>query len=131
MGKSPFFVRDEIHRYRVDTVPCVLLCEVLAYKDVAKVSAAVSTLDFGSHAVGVRQPPNRARDFLVKAWPATVRLKLAFRTVQPSSAAFADVGAFFPERVILPSERHFGAFVHDNLFFFRSKLFEVCLIFRS
>jgi len=101
-------------------VPCVLLCEVLAHKDMAEVSAAVSTLDLGSHAVGVRQPPNRARDFLLKAWPAAVRFKLALRTVKRSAAAFADVSAFVPEGEVFAGEGHLGAFVDDDALLFGS-----------
>ena len=112
-------------------MPSVLLGEVLAYKHMSEVSAAVCALNLCALAIRVRKAFDGAGDFVVEAWPPAIRLKLVFGAVKFCAAAFADVGAFFPERVILPSERHFGAFVHDNLFFFRSKLFEVCLIFRS
>lgn len=98
----------------------ILLREVLAHKDVTQVSAAVGTLNFGPHTVRVRQPPNRTWNFLVKAWPAAVRLKLAFRTVQRSAAAFADVGARVPEGKVFADEGHLGAFVDDNPLFFGS-----------
>ena len=100
-------------------------------EDMSKVGAAVDTLNFRSPAIRIRHSLYCAGNFVVKAWPPAIRFKLVFRTVQFGAATFADVGAFFPESVVFAGEGHFGAFVNDNLFFFRGKLFEIGLFFRS
>lgn len=112
-------------------MPCVFFGEMLASENVSKVGAAVSTLDFRAPSIGVRQPFNCAWDFVVKAWPSAVRFKFVLRMIQFCSAAFANVSAAFPKRVVFAGEGHFGAFVNYNLFFFRGKLLEISLFFRS
>jgi hypothetical protein len=98
-------------------MPCVFLCKVLAGEDVSKVGTAVSAFNFRSHPIWVRLAYDGAGNLFVKAWPATVGFKLVFGTVQFGAAAFADVGAFFPESEIFACEGHFGAFVYYDLFF--------------
>ena len=80
---------------------------------------AVRARYFCPNTIGVRRSLNRAWNFFIEAGPTAVSLKLVFRAVQGGSAAFADVGAFFPESVVFAGEGHFGAFVDDYLFFFR------------
>ena len=109
----------------------VLFSEVLSCEDVPKVGAAVDALDFCSSSVGVRKPFYCAWDFVVKAWPATIRFKFVLRTIKFCAAAFANIGAFFPKRIVFSCKGHFGAFVNYNLMFFRGKLLEVGLFFRS
>ena len=112
-------------------MPCVFFGEVLASKDVSKVGAAVNALHLRSLTIRVRQSFNCTRDFFVEAWPAAVCFKLVFGTVQFCAAAFADVGAFFPECIVLAREGHFGAFVNYNLFFFWSESLKIRLVLRS
>ena len=109
----------------------VFFGEVLACKDVSKVGTAVDALNFSSQSVGVRQTFYCTRDFLVEAWPAAVCFKLVLGTIQFCTAPFADVGSFFPKRIVLACEGHFGAFVNDNLLFFGGELFGAGLFFRS
>jgi len=115
------FVRYKIYRQRVNAVTRVLLCKTLADKNVSQVGAAVSTLNLRSHPIRVRQPFNGAGDFVVEAWPTTVRFKLILGTVKFGAAPFADVGAFLPKSKVFSCKRHFGAFVDYDLFFFRSE----------
>jgi len=98
---------------------CVFFCEVLAHKDMSQVSSAISALDFRSYPVRVWNSFYCTRDFVIKAWPATVSFEFVFRTVEFCTATFANVGAFLPEREIFAFEGHFGPFVYYNLFLFR------------
>lgn len=97
----------------------------------SQVGSAVDALNFSSYTIWIRQPLNCTGDFFVETWPAAVGFKLVLRTVQFCAAAFADVGSFFPERIVLAREWHFGAFANDNLFFLWGKMFEVGLFFRN
>jgi len=104
---------------------------VLANEDVPQVGAAVDALDFRSPSIRVRQSFYCTWDFIVKTWPSTVCFKLVFRTVQFCSAAFANVGAPFPEGVVFAGEGHFGTFVNYDLLLFRGKLLRIGLFLRS
>lgn len=125
------FVWNKIHRHRINTVPCIFFGEVLASEDVSEVGAAVGALDFRSPSIRVRKPFNCAWNLVVEAWPSAVCFKLVFRTVQFCAAAFANVGAFFPEGVVFACKGHFCAFVDYDLFLFRGKLLEIGLFLRS
>ena len=129
--KLRVLVWNKIHRHRINTVPCVFFGEVLAREDVSKVGAAVDALDFRSPSIRVRQSFYSPWNFVVKAWPSAVCFKLVLRTVQFCSAVFANVGAFFPKRVVFACEGHFGAFMNYDLFFFRAEFLKICLRLRS
>jgi hypothetical protein len=116
-------IRDKFHRNRIHTMSCVLRRETLTQKDMPQMCTAMRAGDFRTLAVRVRRPFDRARNFLVKARPATVGFKLVIRTVQLGAAASADVSSFFPEGEVLAGERGFRGFVdYDTLFFFRQRL---------
>ncbi len=112
-------------------MPCVFFSEMLTCEDVPKVGAAVNALNLRSLTIWVSKPLYRTMDFFIEAWPAAVCFKLVFGAVQFCAAAFADVGAFFPECIVFACEGHFGAFVNYDLLFFRGERFEVGLFFRS
>ena len=57
-------------------------------------------------------------NLIVKAWPATVSLELAFRTIKRRTTALAHIRALLPKRVVLARERHLCALVDDNAFLF-------------
>ena len=103
---------------------------MLSRENVPKVRVAIVALYFGSFSVRVGHSFYSPWNFVIEAWPATVRFKLVLGTIKFCAAAFTDVGAFFPESVVFACEGHFRAFVNDNLLFFRGKLFEVGLFFR-
>lgn len=109
-------------------MPCVLCREVFTSEDMAEVGAAVGALNLRPHPIWVRQPLDGAGDFFIKTGPAAACLKLVLGTVQFSSAASADIGAFFPERIVFSGEGHLGAFVDYDLFFFGR---EFSLLLRS
>ena len=103
---------------------------MLSHKDMSKVSATVCTFDFRSHTIRVKFPYDSAWNLIVKTWPATVCFKLVFGTVKFCAAAFADIGAFVPKRIVFACEGHLRAFVNYYLFFFRGKFFQVRFILR-
>ena len=109
----------------------VFFGEVLACEDVSKVGVAVGTFDFCSLPIRIRKPFNRAWDFIVKARPPAVGFKLVLGPVKFCTTPFADIDAFFPKRIVLACEGHFGAFVNDNLLFFGGELFGAGLFFNS
>jgi len=102
-------------------MPGVLRSEVFTYKDVPEVSAAVDTLDLRADAIWIGETFYCAGYFLIKAWPATVCLKLVLGAVKFSPASFADVGSFVPKCIVFTCKRHLCAFLNDDLFLFRCK----------
>ncbi len=98
-------------------MPRILISEAFTSKHVPQMSAAVGASDFCANTIGVREPLDCAGDFLVKAWPAAAGFKLALRTIKRCSAAFADVGASFPKRVVFAGEGNFCGFALQDVFF--------------
>ena len=73
--------------------------------------------------VGVYQPGNRTLNLIVKGRPAAIRVKFVFRAIQGGIALFADVVATDFEVISQwTGKRHFGAFVQQNLLFFRGQV---------
>jgi len=112
-------------------MPRIFFSKMLADEDMSKVSAAIDALDFRSLSIWVREPFYCTWDFVVEAWPSAVRFKLVFGTVQFRYAPFANVRAFFPERIVFAGEGHFGSFVNYDLFLFGGELLEAGLVLRS
>ena len=83
----------------------------LAHKDVAKVSAAIGTLDFDPAAVRIGQVVDRAFDLFVEGRPATMGVEFVGRPVKFGVALSADVMTFFVEVIIFASEGPFCSFV--------------------
>ena len=110
---------------------CVFFGEMFSPENVPKVRAAIGALYFDSFSVRVGHSFYSSWNFLIEAWPATVRFKLVLGTIKFCAAALTDVGAFFPESVVFACEGHFRAFFNYYLFFFRGKLFAVVFSFRS
>ena len=73
---------------------------------------------FCSYSVWVVFSGNGAWNFFIKTWPSTVCFKLAFWSIKWCPAAFADVGAFFPEGKIFAGEWCFRSLIDDDTFFF-------------
>ena len=65
-------------------------------------------------AIGIGTFSYSARDLLVKAWPATARMKFGIGIIERCFTAAAEVGAFDKKIIILASEWAFGALVHDD-----------------
>ena len=104
---------------------------MLSRENVPKVRVAIVALYFGSFSVRVGHSFYSPWNFVIEAWPATVRFKLVLGMIKFCAATLTDVGAFFPESVVFACEGHFRSFFNYYLFFFRGKLFEVGLFFRS
>ncbi len=112
-------------------MPRVLLSKLLPNKNMPQMSTTVCALDFRSHPIRIRKPLYCAGDFVVKAWPAAVCLKLMLGTVQFGSATSADISALFPESIVFAGEWHLRVLVNYDLLFFRSELLEFSLFLRS
>ena len=91
---------------------------MLSNEYVPKVCSTFGAANFCTLSIGVWFFGNCTGNFFVKTWPATVGFELIFGVIQGRAAAFADVGAFFPERKEFARERCFGGFVDDNAFLF-------------
>ena len=104
---------------------------MLSRENVPKMRAAIDALYFGSFSVRVGHSFYSPWNFVIEAWPATVRFKLVLGTIKFCAAAFTDVGAFFPESVVFAGEGHFGAFVNYDLLLFGGKLLRIGLFLRS
>ena len=90
-------------------------------------SAAVGTYDFCSDAVWVRNQSGCARYFLVKTWQPRACIKLVLRTIKRVSAAFANVDAFAPKRVVFACVGYFLGFPVEYEFFFEGELGRIIL----
>ena len=111
-------IRNKIHRYRINAMPRILLCESFTFENVTQVCTAISALNFRANSVRIGQTFHCAWNFIVEAGPTAVGFELVLRTVERCAASFADVGPALPERVIFACEGFFCAFVDDYAFFF-------------
>lgn len=72
-------------------MPGVFFRKLFAGKNMSKMSAAIGAYDFRTATVCIGYPLYGVPDFIVKAWPSTVRLKFVYRAVQGGVAAPANI----------------------------------------
>lgn len=99
----------------------ILLRQSLTRKDVAEMRPAMSAANLRSLPIWVEPPLNCPRNLLVKAGPATVRIKLISRAVEGRFAPPAEVSARRKMTIILARKGSFRAPVDYHLLFFWRK----------
>lgn len=90
----------------------------LAHKDMAQMPAAARTDNFGTPAIGIGHAFDRAGNFIVKARPATARIKFIFGTVELRLALPADIRARRKVLVEFAAAGVLGAFIQNDARFF-------------
>src|SRR5690606_26657591 len=87
----------------------------LAYENMPQMPAAVAAKDFRPPSVGIGFPTDGPLDFIVKARPTTMRIKLVFRAEERGIASLTDV---YPVRFIVEQDARKWAFrtlMNDNV----------------
>ena len=115
--------RYKCHRDRIDTVANILRCQPLTFEYMPKMAVALRAQNFDTITVGVNLLFNRALNLIVKGRPAAIRVKFVLGAIQGCIALFTDVVATDFEVISQwTGKRHFGAFVQQNLLFFRGQV---------
>lgn len=100
-------------------MPQIFGGEPLSLKYMTQVAIAVCTEDFYSHAVGIPLFSDRTFNFIVKAWPATMGVKLVLGAVQRGFTLPADITTSFEEVIVFADKGPFGTFFDDHAMLFR------------
>src|SRR5690606_35814840 len=85
-------------------------------KYVTQVTATIITGNFCTSSVRVRRLFYHYFNFIIKTWPAAVRLKLVGRLVQWSPAPYTYVSSFFLMVIIFPANWTFSHFLQYYIF---------------
>ena len=96
--------------------------ELLAGKDVPQMRAAIGADDFRPAAVGIRDPADRAREFIIEAGPAAAGSEFGRAVKKRILAAAADIDTGKEKIIILAAQRRFRAFLHYDPFLLRRQL---------
>ncbi len=99
----------------------IFLRHALAVKYVSEVTAAVGAGDlYPAHAERtIDVADNGARDFVIKRRPAAAAVELVGRIVQRRITTAAHENSIAFKVVVFTGKGPFGAFMRNNLFFFR------------
>ena len=66
-----FLVWNKIHRNGVHTVPRILRRKPFSDENMPQMRATFNATNLGADTIRVRNPLDRARDFIVEAWPSS------------------------------------------------------------
>ena len=102
-------------------MPRVFRGEFLAAENVPQMTAAGCAQYLGPAPVGISDIFDAAKNLIVKTGPAAAGMEFAPGIVKRCITAAAKVRPRIGSRFIFTGERRFGAFVYDNLFFFRGE----------
>ncbi len=83
-------------------------------KDMAEVTVAVSTANFGPKPVLIGDLPYCAGKMVVKGWPTAAGIKFSFGVKERIITLAANIGAILKKTVIFTSERELGSLLVDN-----------------
>ena len=89
--------------------------KTLAYEYMPQMPAAVAAKNFRPPSVGIRFPTDRPLDFIVKARPATMGIKLVFRAEEGSVASLTNVYSVRPIVKQGTRKRALRTFMNDNV----------------
>ena len=98
--------------------------ELLAGKNVAKVSTAIGTLNLGTEVRHADNFGNGTLDFLIKTGPTAAGMEFGGGQVEGSMTAPAVIGTLNEILVILAGKGWLGALVNNYLFLLRSERVE-------
>jgi hypothetical protein len=114
--------RNKGHRDGIDTVANILRCQAFTFEHMAKMAVAFRTQYLDTMTIGVDLPLNCTLNLIVKSRPAAIRMKFVFGAIQGCIALFADVMTTGFEVISQwTGKRHFGAFMKQNVLFFRGQ----------
>ena len=95
----------------------ILGCQPFTKKNMAEMTSATGTRDFGPPTVGIGRTPDGARDLVIETGPSATGVEFVRRTVQRRTALPAYIGSGGFMFVETPRKKSFGTLFEDHVFF--------------
>ena len=104
---------------------CVFLSEAFSLKHVPQVAITIAADDFHSKAVRVGSASDCVFNFVIKAGPSTVALKLVIGSIEGCVALAADIGPRVLCHGVSSGTRWLGSLIQDDVSLSRIELIEL------